>query len=60
MDFGHALRTPVGRVIWAGTETATRWAGYIDGGVRAGERAAREAAELLKKEAAGGGGAAAS
>jgi monoamine oxidase len=37
---GRALRAPVGRVHWAGSETATRWAGYMDGAVRSGERAA--------------------
>ena len=41
-DFGTALRTPVGLIHWAGTETATYWNGYMDGGVRAGERAAAE------------------
>jgi monoamine oxidase len=39
---GPALRTPAGRVHWAGAETATAWAGYMDGAVRSGERAARE------------------
>lgn len=43
-DFGPALREPVGRVHWAGTETATVWNGYIDGAVTAGRRAAEEAA----------------
>ena len=38
--YGEALRAPVGRVHWAGTETATRWNGYFDGGVRSGEDAA--------------------
>jgi monoamine oxidase len=42
--FGPALRRPVGPLHWAGTETATRWAGYIDGAVESGHRAAREAA----------------
>ncbi len=41
--FGRALREPVGPIHWAGSETATRWAGYMDGAVRSGERAAREA-----------------
>ncbi|MFI6063870.1 FAD-dependent oxidoreductase [Micromonospora sp. NPDC051227] len=27
---------------WAGTETATRWTGYLEGAVRAGERAAAD------------------
>ncbi|WFE53880.1 FAD-dependent oxidoreductase [Micromonospora sp. WMMD1155] len=40
--YGPHLRTPVGRVHWAGTETATRWTGYLEGAVRAGERAAAE------------------
>jgi len=39
---GHALRRPVGRIHWAGAETATTWSGYMDGAVRSGERAARE------------------
>ncbi|WCN78934.1 flavin monoamine oxidase family protein [Micromonospora sp. LH3U1] len=40
--YGPQLRAPVGRVHWAGTETATRWNGYLEGAVRAGERAAAE------------------
>lgn len=46
--FGHALRTPCGRIHWAGTETATQWAGSIEGAIRSGERAADE---LLTKVA---------
>jgi len=42
VDFGTALRTPVGRIHWAGTETSTYWNGYMDGAVRSGERAAQE------------------
>jgi monoamine oxidase len=45
--YGRALREPVGRLHWAGTETATYWNGYMDGAVRAGERAAREVLDLL-------------
>jgi monoamine oxidase len=41
-DYGPALRTPVGRVHWAGTETAEVFNGYMDGAVRSGERVARE------------------
>mgnify|MGYP000399664695 FL=1 len=37
-----ALRDPVGRIHWAGTETSTIWSGYMDGAVRSGERAAAE------------------
>lgn len=40
--FGPALRRPVGPLHWAGTETATRWAGYIDGAAESGHRAAQE------------------
>jgi monoamine oxidase len=39
---GRALREPVGRIHWAGTETAVRWCGYIDGAISSGERAAQE------------------
>lgn len=41
-SYGPALRAPVGRIHWAGTETATQWMGYIEGAVQAGERAAAE------------------
>src|SRR6202167_2603285 len=40
--YGHALRTPAGPVHWAGTETASVWAGYMDGAIRSGQRAAAE------------------
>ncbi|MEU4226983.1 flavin monoamine oxidase family protein [Nonomuraea sp. NPDC026600] len=41
-QYGHALRTPVGRIHWAGAETATGWYGYIEGAIRSGETAATE------------------
>ncbi|HUR03775.1 MAG TPA: flavin monoamine oxidase family protein [Nonomuraea sp.] len=41
-QYGPALRTPVGRIHWAGSETATRWYGYIDGAIRSGQAAADE------------------
>lgn len=40
--YPNALRDPVDRIHWAGTETSTVWWGYMDGAVRAGERAADE------------------
>jgi monoamine oxidase len=40
--YGPYLRAPVGRIHWAGTETADYWNGYMDGAVRSGERAATE------------------
>jgi monoamine oxidase len=46
--FGHALRTPVGRIHWAGTETSEVWCGYMDGAVRSGERAAAEVLSSLR------------
>jgi monoamine oxidase len=44
---GPALRAPLGPLHWAGTETATRWCGFMDGAVRSGERAAAEALAAL-------------
>ncbi len=44
---GKHMRTPHGRVHWAGTETATYWNGYMDGAVRSGERAAAEVLAAL-------------
>uniref|UniRef100_A0A8D3EG24 Amine oxidase n=1 Tax=Scophthalmus maximus TaxID=52904 RepID=A0A8D3EG24_SCOMX len=41
-QYGKVLREPVGRLYFAGTETATEWSGYMEGAVQAGERAARE------------------
>ncbi|OWF56713.1 amine oxidase [flavin-containing]-like isoform X1 [Mizuhopecten yessoensis] len=40
--FGRELRRPVGKLYFAGTETATQWSGYMEGAIQAGERAARE------------------
>jgi monoamine oxidase len=45
--WGPWLRRPVGRIHWAGTETATEWSGYMEGALQAGERAAREALAAL-------------
>jgi monoamine oxidase len=47
---GPALREPVGRIHWAGSETATRWIGFMDGAVSAGQRAAREILSRLSEE----------
>jgi monoamine oxidase len=41
-SLGPALRAPIGPIHWAGTETATEWAGYFEGALQAGERAADE------------------
>lgn len=39
---GEHLRKPTGRIFWAGTESARRWCGYMDGAISAGERATAE------------------
>lgn len=41
-QFGRLLREPVGRIHWAGTETATTSFGAMDGAVRSGERVCEE------------------
>ena len=46
-ECGPALREPVGRVHWAGTETATVSSGYMEGALQAGERAAADALAAL-------------
>ena len=48
---GDSLRTPVGPIHWAGTETATVWSGYIEGALESGERAAAEVVSALGPEA---------
>ncbi|MFI5273143.1 MAG: flavin monoamine oxidase family protein [Ktedonobacterales bacterium] len=52
--FGEALREPIGRLHWAGTETATTWNGYMDGAVQSGERAAAEVLAALGEAAQAG------
>jgi monoamine oxidase len=43
---GGALREPVGRIHWAGTETAIESNGYVEGALQAGERVAAEIINL--------------
>jgi monoamine oxidase len=45
---GMALRSPVGPIHWAGAETAERWAGYMDGAISSGRRAAAEVLDALQ------------
>ncbi len=57
---GSALRAPVGRIHWAGSDTATEWVGFMDGAIASGRRAAGEvlsaegiatgAADALKRQ----------
>ncbi len=48
-QLGDALHPPVGRLIWSGTETADIWAGYMDGAVRSGHRAALQVLQALRQ-----------
>ena len=41
-QYGRRLREPVGRLHWAGTETASTSYGAMDGAVRSGERVCEE------------------
>jgi monoamine oxidase len=47
LSYGTALREPVDRIHWAGTETATLWTGYMDGAVQSGQRVAEEVLAAL-------------
>ena len=40
--YGPWLRKPVDGIHWAGTETADKWTGFLDGAIRSGQRAADE------------------
>ncbi|XP_050391107.1 amine oxidase [flavin-containing], partial [Patella vulgata] len=46
-NFGKEIRRPIGKLYFAGTETATQWSGYMEGAIQAGERAAREILHTL-------------
>ncbi|MEM6723868.1 MAG: flavin monoamine oxidase family protein [Bacteroidota bacterium] len=47
VQYGKALRKPFIRCHWAGTETAEKWNGYMDGAVSSGKRAAQEVIDRL-------------
>jgi monoamine oxidase len=47
-QFGKTLREPIGRLFFAGTESSSIWAGYIEGALRSGARAAAEVRDYLK------------
>ncbi len=47
IDYRDAVRKPIERIHWAGTEAATEWAQYMEGAVRSGQRAAAEVHETL-------------
>jgi monoamine oxidase len=46
-DFGPSLREPEPGIHFAGTETGSSWAGYMEGAVDAGRRVAAEVAAAL-------------
>ena len=39
---GTALHESIGPIHWAGAETASEWAGYMEGAIQSGRRAAAE------------------
>jgi monoamine oxidase len=45
--YGPWLRKPVDGIFWAGTETADKWTGFLDGAIRSGRRAGAEVAQAL-------------
>lgn len=45
--YRDTVRVPIGRIHWAGAESATVWNGYMDGALTSGERAATEVHTLL-------------
>jgi len=45
--YGAALRASCGRIHWASSETATQWAGYMEGALQSGERAAEDVTARL-------------
>ncbi len=47
--YGPALRPPVGRIHWAGTDTAYEFDGSMEGAVRSGERVATEVAAVMRE-----------
>jgi monoamine oxidase len=44
---GQSWREPVDKVVWAGTESSPRWAGYYEGAIQAGLDAAQTVEQLL-------------
>jgi monoamine oxidase len=44
---GNAWREPVDQIVWAGTESSPRWAGYYEGAIQAGLDAAATIQRLL-------------
>jgi monoamine oxidase len=51
MRHASALQRPEGRLTFAGSDLASGWAGWIDGAIESGHRAARAAIETLSSRA---------
>jgi monoamine oxidase len=49
---GRSIREPHGGIHWAGTETSSKWMGYVEGAIRSGERAASEVLANYKQKQA--------
>lgn len=47
MKYDSDMRVPEGRIFFAGSHTAMRWPGFIDGAIESGIRAAKEATQRL-------------
>ena len=45
-EVAAALRQPCGKIHWCGTETASRWIGYVEGALDSGERVSAEVLQL--------------
>ncbi|MGM3389193.1 FAD-dependent oxidoreductase [Stutzerimonas stutzeri] len=54
-SFGRFLREPVGRVHWAGTETADEFGGTMNGAILSGQRAADDVEVQLRSSSTDGG-----
>ena len=46
-QYGKALAAPIGRIHWAGSESAEVWNNYMDGAISSGRRAAQETIDAL-------------
>ena len=48
--YGPVWQQPHGRVVWAGTEAASRWPGYFEGAIEAGLAASEQVQRLAGKD----------
>jgi monoamine oxidase len=46
----NEMREPIGRLHWAGTETAIHYYGYVEGALEAADRAANEVVKAFEKD----------